>query len=49
MHGGIGKRLNLLEEIASIKRPLEIISEGINEEAQIVLDILWSDPTDNDN
>jgi len=31
-----------------IQRPLEVIHEVSTPEQQLVVDILWSDPTDND-
>jgi len=38
-----------ISDIESIKRPLEIMHEVQDEESQLVLDILWSDPADTDN
>ena len=48
LHGGIGGCLSWLEEIEDIERPLKVIHEATNKTEQIVMDILWSDPTDND-
>lgn len=48
LHGGIGSTLVSLDQIEQIKRPLEVIHEVSSVEQQLVVDILWSDPTDND-
>lgn len=48
LHGGIGSSLNYIEEIDQLQRPLEVIHEVSNFEQQLVVDILWSDPTDTD-
>jgi protein phosphatase len=48
LHGGIGSSLNSISEIEKIKRPLEVIHEVTNIDQQLVVDILWSDPTDSD-
>jgi len=49
IHGGIGSAVNTISDIEKIKRPLEVIHEVSNIDQQIVVDILWSDPTDNDS
>lgn len=41
VHGGISPVLNSIDDIISIKRPIESYSDN-----QIVSDILWSDPID---
>ena len=48
LHGGIGSSINSLSDIEKIQRPLEVIHEVTNEDQQLVVDILWSDPTDSD-
>jgi protein phosphatase len=48
LHGGIGASLNYVEEIEHLPRPLEVIHEVVTQEQQLVVDILWSDPTDSD-
>ena len=48
VHGGIGSMVNNLSDIEKIQRPLEVVHTVINEDQQIVIDILWSDPTDSD-
>ncbi|CAD8147747.1 unnamed protein product [Paramecium octaurelia] len=48
VHGGIGSQLQFAKEIENIKRPIEVIHEITNSEQQMVIDILWSDPTDSD-
>ncbi|CAH2039025.1 unnamed protein product [Thlaspi arvense] len=46
MHGGIGAYVNTLEAIADIHRPVYPDSEYA---PNIVKDLLWSDPTENDS
>ncbi len=48
LHGGIGSTLKRVEQIEELKRPLEVIHEVQTPIQQLVVDILWSDPTDND-
>jgi protein phosphatase len=48
LHGGIGSTVHSIEQIDAIPRPLEVIHEVSNEVQQLVVDILWSDPTDTD-
>lgn len=48
LHGGIGSKVKKVEQIRKINRPLEVIHEVTNEEEQLIVDILWSDPTDSD-
>ena len=48
LHGGIGSTVNTIEDIEKIQRPLEVIHEVSTAEQQLVVDILWSDPTDSD-
>jgi diadenosine tetraphosphatase ApaH/serine/threonine PP2A family protein phosphatase len=48
LHGGIGANCNYIHEIEAIERPLDVVHEASNKTQQIVMDILWSDPTDND-
>jgi len=49
VHSGIGGTLKSIDEIKSIKRPLEINYDGSTKEQKIVLDLLWSDPVLNDS
>jgi diadenosine tetraphosphatase ApaH/serine/threonine PP2A family protein phosphatase len=49
LHGGIGGCLTSISEIQDIDRPLTVIHEATNKTEQIIMDILWSDPTDNDD
>jgi len=48
LHGGIGSTVNSLEDIARMTRPLEVVHETTTMEQRILLDILWSDPTESD-
>ncbi len=48
LHGGIGSTLEKVGQIELLKRPLEVIHEVQNSIQQLVVDILWSDPTDSD-
>lgn len=40
--------MNYIDEIETLQRPLEVIHEVSTPEQQLVVDILWSDPTDSD-
>ncbi|MCQ2816824.1 MAG: metallophosphoesterase, partial [archaeon] len=48
VHGGIGANVRLLSDIDGIKRPFEVIHEAETRDQKLVMDILWSDPTDSD-
>ena len=49
VHGGIGSTVHKLEDIEKIKRPCEIsLGEATNQEQQMIVDLLWSDPLDNE-
>lgn len=48
LHGGIGSSLNTIADIEKLDRPLEVIHEVTTPEQKLVVDILWSDPTDSD-
>jgi diadenosine tetraphosphatase ApaH/serine/threonine PP2A family protein phosphatase len=48
MHGGVGSSLNSIEDIRKLKRPLEVVHEVSTLEQQMLIDILWSDPTGSD-
>ena len=48
LHGGIGSNITTISDIEKINRPLEVIHEVTNLDQQLVVDILWSDPTDSD-
>jgi len=43
MHGGIGRSINKVDQIASIPRPVTMEDGG-----PVLMDLLWSDPTTND-
>ena len=49
LHGGIGANCTNISDIEAIERPLDVVHEASNKTQQIVMDILWSDPTDNDD
>ncbi|KAI4340518.1 hypothetical protein MLD38_025346 [Melastoma candidum] len=44
MHGGIGRSINHIKQIESIPRPITMEAGSI-----ILMDLLWSDPTENDS
>jgi len=48
LHGGIGSVLSDVKQIEALKRPLEVVHEVKNDIQQLIVDILWSDPTDTD-
>ncbi|KAL6761015.1 Metallo-dependent phosphatase-like protein [Haematococcus lacustris] len=43
MHGGIGRSIHKIDQIASIPRPVTMEEGG-----PVLMDLLWSDPTTND-
>lgn len=43
MHGGIGRCIHKIEQIAAIQRPVTMEEGG-----PVLMDLLWSDPTTND-
>ncbi|KAL6774518.1 PKL1 [Auxenochlorella protothecoides x Auxenochlorella symbiontica] len=43
MHGGIGRSIHSMEQIAELARPLTMEDGGV-----VLMDLLWSDPTTND-
>lgn len=49
LHGGIGANLKDVSQIETIERPLEVVHEVQTDIDRLVVDILWSDPTDNDS
>lgn len=48
LHGGIGSTVNTIEDLENIPRPLEVVHEVNTHLQQLIVDILWSDPTDTD-
>ncbi|KAI3787724.1 hypothetical protein L2E82_00090 [Cichorium intybus] len=44
MHGGIGRSIHLVEQIEKIERPITMDAGSL-----ILMDLLWSDPTENDS
>jgi diadenosine tetraphosphatase ApaH/serine/threonine PP2A family protein phosphatase len=48
LHGGIGSTLNTIDQIEDLKRPLDVVHEVQTPIQQLIVDILWSDPTDSD-
>ncbi len=48
VHGGIGSTFNCVSDLEKLRRPLEVVHEVENIQQQLLIDVLWSDPTDND-
>ena len=48
LHGGIGATLKSIDQIEGLQRPLEVAHEDQSDQERLVIDILWSDPTDSD-
>ncbi|KAL1825893.1 hypothetical protein DCAR_0314087 [Daucus carota subsp. sativus] len=44
MHGGIGSSIRTVEQIEQLERPLTI-----DQQSTVLMDLLWSDPTENDS
>ncbi|UKK02679.2 serine/threonine protein phosphatase [Theileria orientalis] len=49
VHGGIGKTVETVDDIRGLKRPISVLPIPETREDQLLLDLLWSDPTDNDS
>lgn len=52
IHGGIGDSITSLDDLSGITKPIEVvaeITEATTRQARMILDALWSDPTDNDS
>ena len=48
LHGGIGSTLRTIADLEKLERPIEIVHEVKTSIDQLLIDVLWSDPTDND-
>lgn len=51
IHGGIGDCVNSLDDLRGIAKPIQVAGEitaSTTRQERMVLDALWSDPTDND-
>eukprot|EP01102_Stenamoeba_stenopodia_P008027 TRINITY_DN2278_c0_g1_i1.p1 TRINITY_DN2278_c0_g1~~TRINITY_DN2278_c0_g1_i1.p1 ORF type:complete len:812 (+),score=167.21 TRINITY_DN2278_c0_g1_i1:67-2502(+) len=48
IHGGLGPTLTNINQLKTIKRPVKVSTRTQSEEATLLYDLLWSDPTDND-
>ena len=49
VHAGVGQTVQKLEDIEKIQRPLKLTLGQINNETQLAaMELLWSDPTLND-
>ena len=48
VHGGIGANVRKISDIEGIPRPFDVIHEAQTRDQKLAMDLLWSDPTDND-
>ena len=48
LHGGIGSTLKSIADLEKIERPIEIVHDVKTPLDQLLIDVLWSDPTDSD-
>jgi diadenosine tetraphosphatase ApaH/serine/threonine PP2A family protein phosphatase len=51
IHGGIGDCINSLDDLRGIPKPIQVAGEitpSTTRQERMILDALWSDPTDND-
>jgi protein phosphatase len=46
LHGGIGSTVSKLSDISSIRRPIQVVQDVQTHDQQILLDILWSEYSD---
>lgn len=46
VHGGIGSSVSKLSDISSLKRPIQVVQDVRTHEQQILLDLLWSEYSD---
>jgi len=52
IHGGIGDTINSLDDLRNIPKPIQVVGDvtaSTARQERVVLDALWSDPTDNDD
>ena len=49
VHGGIGSSVAKLSDISSIKRPVQIVQDVRTHEQQILIDLIWSEYSDEIN
>jgi len=52
IHGGIGDSINSLDDLRGIPKPIQVVGEinsSTTRQDRMILDALWSDPTDNDS
>lgn len=52
IHGGIGDSVENLDDLRHIPKPIQVVSEitsTTTKRERMILDALWSDPTDNDS
>jgi protein phosphatase len=46
VHGGIGSSVSKLLDISSIKRPVQVVQDIRTHEQQVIIDLLWSEYSD---
>lgn len=49
LHGGLGQSVKDLQVIEELKRPITVVHEANTKIEQLIMDILWSDPTETDS
>eukprot|EP00929_Paragymnodinium_shiwhaense_P016535 TRINITY_DN12494_c0_g1_i8.p1 TRINITY_DN12494_c0_g1~~TRINITY_DN12494_c0_g1_i8.p1 ORF type:complete len:189 (-),score=24.99 TRINITY_DN12494_c0_g1_i8:284-850(-) len=49
LHGGIGGTIDTVDDLNNIPRPYAIPQTPKTAQEQLVTDVMWSDPTDNDS
>lgn len=52
IHGGIGDSISSLNDLRGIPKPIQVVGEitaSTTRQDRMILDALWSDPTDNDS
>jgi protein phosphatase len=46
VHGGIGSSVSKLSDISTIKRPIQVVQDIRTHEQQVLIDLLWSEYSD---
>ena len=48
LHGGIGASVTSLDQLSALQKPIDYPDEIKTESDHVIVDVLWSDPTESD-